>query len=98
MRECLLGGDVGELVARPAPERSPARRQDDALRLAELRALEERRVLAVDRDQQPSSPLAGGERELTRGNEALLVRERKRHAVLERPHRRGQPGEAERRR
>ncbi len=85
-----LGRDVGELVARAAAERAAARRQDDALRLAERRALEERRVLAVDRDQEPAAALAGGERELAGGDEALLVRERERDAVLERPHRRGQ--------
>ena len=81
---------------RPA-ERAAARRQDEALRLAELRALEKRRVLAVDRDQPAAAALVRGERELAGGDEALLVRERERDAVLERPHRRRQPREAERR-
>ena len=54
-------------------------------------------MLAVDRDQRASPALARRQRELARGDEALLVRERERDAVLERPHRRGQPGEAERR-
>ena len=95
MRERLLGRDVGELVARAAAERAAARGQDDALRLAELRALEERRVLAVDRDQLAPAPLLRRERELAGGDEALLVRERERDAVLERPHRRREPGEAD---
>ena len=56
--------------------------------VAELGALEERRVLAVDGDQLASAPLARAERKLAGGDEALLVRERERHAVLERPHRR----------
>ncbi len=42
----------------------------------------------------PASARAGRERELAGGDEALLVRERERDAVLERPHRRDQPGEA----
>ena len=92
-----VGRDVGELVARAAAERAAARGEDDRLRLAGERALEERRVLAVDRDQRSSAALARGERELARRNEALLVGERERHAALERPHRPGQPGEAERR-
>ena len=66
-----------------------------ALGLAGERALEERRVLAVDRDQRSSPALAGRQRELTRRDEALLVRERERDAVLERPHRRREPGEAD---
>ena len=68
---------------------------DEALRLAELGALEERRVLAVDRDQRASAPLLRRERELAGGDEALLVRERERDAALERPHRRREPGEAD---
>ncbi len=67
-----------------------------ALGLAGERALEERRVLAVDRDQQPAAALARRERQLACGDEALLVRERERDAALERPHRRRQAGEAER--
>ena len=95
MRERLLGRDVGELVARAAAERAAARGQDEALRLAELRALEERRVLAVDRDQLAPAPLLRRERELAGGDEALLVRERERDAALERPHRRREAGEAD---
>ena len=97
VRERLLRRDVGELVARASAERAAARRQDEALGLPELCALVERRVLAVDRDQPPAAALLCGEREVACGDEALLVGERERHAVLERPHGRGQPGEAERR-
>ena len=89
------GVDVRELVARPSAERAAARRQHEALGLAELGALEERRVLAVDRDQLAPAARARLERELAGGDEALLVRERERDAVLERPHRRREPGEAD---
>src|SRR5258706_485257 len=47
MRKRLLRRDVGQLIARAATERSTTRREDKALRLAELRALKERGVLAV---------------------------------------------------
>ena len=53
-------------------------------------------MLAVDRDQRPSPALARRECELARGDEALLVGERERDAVLERPHRPWQPRESER--
>ena len=52
-------------------------------------------MLAVDRDQRAPAPLLRRERELAGGDEALLVRERERHAALERPHRRREPGEAD---
>jgi hypothetical protein len=52
-------------------------------------------MLAVDGQQQPSSPLLGGQRELAGGDQALLVREREGDAALERPERCGQPGEAD---
>ena len=65
------------------------------LRAPALEALEEGRVLAVDREQQPPTPLPRGEREVAGGDEALLVRERERHAALERPERRADPGEAD---
>src|SRR6185503_5963640 len=67
----------------------------DLLRSAAVEALERRGVLAVDRQQEASAPLLRRERELTGGDEALLVGERKRDAVLERPERRGQAGEAD---
>ena len=53
-----------------------------------VEALEEGRVLAVDGQEQPSSPLPGSDCEVAGGDEALLVRERERDAALERPERR----------
>src|SRR6185312_281090 len=89
-----------ELVA-AAPAKGPAgARQDERvhlLRAPSLEALESRRVLAVHREQETSAPLLRGQRELTRGDEALLVRKCKRDAVLERPERRGQPCEPDNR-
>ena len=93
----LLGRDVGELVTRVAAERPAARGQHDAPRLAELRTLEERRVLAVHGDEAPAAARVRGEGELTGRDETLLVRQRERDAALEGPDRRGQPCEAERR-
>ena len=93
----LLGRDVGELVALAAAERPAARRQDDALRRTELGALEERRMLTVDRDQEPAATLAGADRELAGRDQALLVREREQHALLERPHGGREPREPQRR-
>ena len=91
----------------PARSRGPARGtgRPDAVStspttvcgVAALEALEERRVLAVDRQQEPSTPLPGCDRELAGRDEALLVRERERHAVLERPDRRAHSGEADHR-
>ena len=77
------------------PRNGPPLAVSTALRLAETRALEERRVLAVDRDQLAPAPLLRRQRELAGGHEALLVRERERDAVLERPHRRREAGEAD---
>ena len=96
--ERLLGSHVLELVARAAPERPAGAGEDervDLLRRAAFEALEGGRVLAVDGEKEPSSPLPRLERQLARRDEALLVRERQRHAALERPERRGQPGEAD---
>ena len=67
----------------------------DLVGRAVLEALEERRVLAVDREQPPSAPLPRRERELACRDETLLVREREVDAALERPERRGQAGEAD---
>ena len=55
----------------------------------------ERGVLAVDGQQQPSTPLPRGHREIAGCDEALLVRERERDAALERPQRRADAGEAD---
>ena len=52
-------------------------------------------MLGVHRQQQASSPLLRGERELARRDEALLVREREIDAGLERPEGRRQAGEAD---
>ena len=52
-------------------------------------------MLAVDREQQASAPLPCGHREVTCGDEALLVRERERDAAFERPQRRADAGEAD---
>ena len=91
MRERLLGRDVLELVARAAAERPAGAGEHervDLLAARALEALEERRVLAVDREDPSAAALARGERELAGGDEALLVREREVDAVLERPERR----------
>ena len=98
MRERLLGRDVVELVARAPAERAARAGQHervDLLRGAALEALERRRVLAVDRQQQASSPLLRREGELAGRDQALLVGERERDPVLERPERRGQAGETD---
>ena len=52
-------------------------------------------MLRVDGQQQPSAPLLRSERQVTRGDEALLVRERERDAAPERPERRPDAGEAD---
>jgi hypothetical protein len=53
-------------------------------------------VLTVHRQQRAAAALSCSEGEIAGGDEALLVRERERHAALERPHRRGKAREAER--
>ena len=85
-------------VARAAAERAAGRGQHerrDGVGSTSLEALEERRVLAVDRQQQAAPPPLGGDGELAGGDEALLVRERERDAALERPERRPDAGEAD---
>src|SRR5205814_6336002 len=74
MCERLLRCHLAELVARAAAEGATARGQDDALRLTELRALEEGGVLAVDRQERAPAAHTRSDREVTRGDEALLVR------------------------
>jgi hypothetical protein len=79
MCERLLGRHVLELGARATAEgasRAGEHEGVDLLRLASLEALEERGVLAVDRQDPAPPPLACGESELSGGDEALLVRER----------------------
>ena len=60
-----------------------------------VEALEERRVLAVDRAGAASAPLPGRECEIAGGDEALLVREGERDSVLEGPERRADACEAD---
>ncbi len=67
----------------------------DGLRLPSLEALERSGVLAVDRKEEPSTPLSRSERELTGRDEALLVRQRERDAPLQRPESRRQTGKAD---
>ena len=62
---------------------------------ASLEALEERGVLAVDGQEEPSPTLARRERELACGDEALLVGEREGDAALESPERGRQAREAD---
>jgi hypothetical protein len=52
-------------------------------------------VLAVDRQEQPSSAPLRLERELPGGDKAFLVRQREVDPVLERPQGRRQPGESD---
>ena len=90
--------DVLELGARAATERPAGGGEHDLLdRLgrAPLEALEDRGMLAVDRKQQAAPAAVRGDRELAGGDEALLVRERKRDAALERPQGRLDAGEAD---
>src|SRR3954454_21299310 len=95
MSECLVGCHVLPLVAGAAAERAAAGGEDEALGLAELSALEERGVFAVDGDQVAVAAQPRLEGELPGCDEALLVGERERDAVLERPHRRSEPREAD---
>ena len=58
-----------------------------------LEALEERRVLAVDRQRPSAAARLRRGRDLAGGDERLLVREREVDAVLHRPERRVDAGE-----
>ena len=70
----------------------------DRLGRSSLETLKQRRVLAVDRQEQPAAAPMRGHGEFARGDEALLVREGERDAVLERPERRLDAGEPDDRR
>ncbi len=86
--ERIVGCYVLELRSVAAAERSARGGEHDGvdrLRGTALQALEERRVLAVDRQEPPSSPLQRCERQLAGCNQALLVREREIDPALERP-------------
>ena len=68
----------------------------DGVGAAALEALERRRECSLSTGiRRAAAAPARGERELAGGDEALLVREREVDAALERPQRRGQPGEAD---
>ena len=98
VRERVRRRDVFELVARAPAEGTAAGREDESPDLVPRHVseeLERRRVLAVDRQQQPSAPRPRVAGELACGDEALLVRERERDAALERPERRVDAGEAD---
>ena len=98
MRERLVRRDVAELVAGAAAERPAGAGQHEARDLVGRgagEALEERRVLAVHRKDPAAAARRRGEREVAAGDEALLVREREVDAVLERPQRRVDAGEAD---
>ncbi len=87
-----------ELVAGATAEGAARGGQDDGVdtvALASLEALMERGVLTVDREEKPSPTLLCRDRELARCDEALLVRERERDSVLERPERRADAREAD---
>ena len=62
---------------------------------ASLEALEERGVLAVDWEKEPSPTLARRQREFAGGDEALLVGECERDSAFERPERGRQAREAD---
>ena len=86
-----------ELVARAAAERPAARGQDEVTAPARrARAHWKSAECSLSTGiSSPSARAARRERELAGGDEALLVRERERDPVLERPHRRREPGEAD---
>ena len=98
MCERLIRRHPLQLLARPASKRTARRSEHqrvDRFAVAFPEALESGRVLTVD-GQQPTSPtLLRREREITRSDQALLVREREVDAALESPERRGQAGEAD---
>ena len=96
--ERVGAGHVRQLLARSAAKRAARGCEDDRvdrLEVAPLQALEDRGVLAVDREEKPSTPLPRCERELAGRDEALLVGQRERDAPLERPERRWKAREAD---
>ena len=99
VRERVLHGDVAELVAAAAAKRAARGGQDEGVRRTPesrpSRHWNAARVLAVDGQQAAAAPTARGEREVAGRDEALLVGEREVDAVLERPQRRREPGEAD---
>jgi hypothetical protein len=91
VRERLGGRDPGELGAAAATERPSRCREDqriNGLGDPPLEELKRGRMLRVDRQDAALPLLRGGNGEVPRDDEALLVREREVDATLERPHRR----------
>ena len=85
MGDGLLGSDAAERVGGPLAERAAGGRQHEALdRVARLadEALEQRRVLRVDRDDDGAGPRGGGLDERAGHDERLLVGEGDRLAGL----------------
>ena len=98
MCERLLGRDIAELVARQTAERTARAGEHEARHLCGggvRKTLVQRRVLRVDREDPAAAALLRCARELTGGDEALLVGERKVDSRLERPERRVHAGEAD---
>jgi hypothetical protein len=98
MDQRICSGDGGELLLRPAAKRAARGGQHQRVQgpgLPAFEALESSRVLAVDRQEQPSPSLSCRKREVAGRDEALLVRQRERDAPLERPEGRRQAGKAD---
>ena len=88
--ESVLDPDRVELVPGSATERAAGCRQHELghrVGITALEALEQRRMLAVDGQQQSAAAPVGGDGELAGRHEAFLVGERERDAALERPER-----------
>ena len=75
------------------PPEAVSTTESSVSRARRFEALEDCRVLAVDREQQPSAPLPRCNCEFSGRDEALLVREREGHAAFERPEGGSDPGE-----
>jgi hypothetical protein len=97
MGQGLGRDDVCQPFLRPAPERAARRCQHqrlERLRGSALQALLQRRVLAVDRQQQTAAAAHGGGHQLAARHQALLVGEGQIAARVERRHRGLEPGGA----
>ena len=98
MGQGLGRSDVCQPFLRPAPERAARRGQHqrlERLRGSALQALLQRRVLAVDRQQQTAAAAHGGGHQLAARHQALLVGEGQVAAGVERRHRGLEPGGAD---
>ena len=90
MAERIARLHAGEPSGRPAPEGSPGGRKHDPLDRpfrVPLEALQDARVLGIDRDQLARTADRAGKK-LPARHQRLLVRERQTLARLERPERR----------